>query len=94
MKKKYCPCNGTKVFAENIFKKQFGDRLVLLYNYEFYPSHCCLFNHEPNIFLLIIYSVDVSKQGWHQVFSRGGMSLPTKGLKHVYRSNINGKNIR
>ena len=33
-------------------------------------------------------------QGWRQEFSDGGLTLPTRGLKHGFQGTINAKNLR
>ena len=37
---------------------------------------------------------EITSQGWHQVFSNGGLTLSMRGLKYGFQGTINAKNIQ
>ena len=57
-----------------------------------------MFEHSQNFhsaFLFLLGVVERSrKQGWHQEFSDGGLTLPMRGLKYGLQGTINAKNLR
>ena len=42
----------------------------------------------------ITFQGGVSKQGWRQEFSDGGLTLPTRGLEYSFQGTINAINLR